>query len=176
MSKSSKLSTAIKAYNVSECVKDFDGVIVPNYCLTEDLSVWAILEVFTVADLEEWINFKEGYSDTYKEVNGFRPRFDYSKYTLSEWRKEYSTLKNDAESVAKWEKEQLECAIHSFKKSVTKIQRSGAKDFMTAICWMLQADNVNPRNRMEVETFFYDNHILHSDYGQSLIKRICPRR
>lgn len=176
MSKSSKLSTAIKAFNVSECVKDYDGKIVADWCITEDLDVWAGLEVHTVDDLEAWLNFKQGFSDFHKEVHGMRPRFDTSEYTLSMWRQTYEFLKQDADANATMEAERERLNVQSFKDAVRKIRQSGAKDFMTAVRWMLQAEDINPRNRMDVEQYFWEHGILYSEYGQSLIKRISPQR
>lgn len=174
MSKSSKLRTAIKAFNVSECVRDWDGNIMPSCLIPEDLNYWAGLEVVTVDTLEEMLNFRHGFSDYHKEAYGTRPRWDTSDYTLTRWRETYASLEREVEESIKREAELEAIAVEAFKKAVVKIRRSGARDFMTAIRWMLQADEVDTRHRQDVERFFWDHNILYSEYGKSLLNRVCP--
>jgi len=174
MSKASKLRTAIAAFNVSECVKDYEGNIMPAYLISTDLDTWKFLEVFNVDDFEKWIEFRHGFSDYHKSVYGSRPRWDTSGYTLSEWISTYASLERENEEVMEREAKQEVLDVDAFKKAVIKIRQSGAKDFSTALRWMLQADDVDRRNRQDVERFFWDHNILYSDYAKSLLNRICP--
>jgi hypothetical protein len=176
MSKSSKLSTAIKAFNVSECVRDWDGNIMPSCLIPTDLNYWAGLEVFTVKDLEYIIDFRHGFSDYHKDVHGFRPRWDTSEYTLSTWRKTYKALEREMEQVLKDEKEREALAVESFKTAIAKLKRNGAKDFMTALRWMMEAEDVDKRYKQDVEHFFWNHGILYTSYGKSLVKRLCPQK
>ena len=76
MSKSSKLRTALKAFNVSECVRDFNGNIMPSCLVSECSDYWAKLGVTTVDEFQEYINLYRGYSDYYKSVHEIRPSRD----------------------------------------------------------------------------------------------------
>jgi hypothetical protein len=176
MSKSSKLSTAIKAFNVSECVRDYKGNIEPDYCITEDLSVWEGLGVTDVDQLEKWLDYKHGFSDFHKAVHGVRPRWDYSGYTLSYWEQTYKNLAEDNERVMKEEEEHEALKLEEFKRAIQKVKQSGAKDFMTALRWMFQAEGVKTQYRQDVERFFWDHDILYTDYAKSLINRVCPAK
>lgn len=168
------LIDAIRAYNVSDCAKDFEGNF--TYTISEDLNLWAGREVFTVGQFEEWLDLKQLYSDYHKEAYGIRPRHDYSDYTLSQLQACYEQFASICEENARIEEKREKVAVESFKASARKIMNSGAKDFMTAIRWMMQADDVNPRYRQDVENWMWDHGILYSDYGKSLLKRIYPSR
>jgi len=170
----SKLIAAIASFNVSECVKDWDGNIMPSFLISTDLDTWKFLEVRTVEDLEKWLNFKQGFSDYHKEVHGSRPRWDFSGYTLSTWEQTYKLLEEDMERVLKDEAEAELIAVEDFKKMIMNIRRSGAKDFGTALRWLFQGDDINTRHPHSVETFLWDHGILHSEYGKSIFKRVCP--
>lgn len=176
MSKSSKLATAIASYNVSECVRDFEDKIDTQFTISTDLNHWAGLEVHTVDELEEWLNAQGGFSDYYKDINGFRPRWDTSAYTLTEWRETYDALEREGMEEMEREKVQAKIDVDAFKIAVSNVRRSGARDFMTAIRWMLQAEGINTHYRQDVESFFYDHNLLFTDYGKSLINRISPLR
>lgn len=174
MNNQNEMTVAIAAFNVSECVRDFEGEIMTGYLISEDLNHWKELEVETVEDLEAWIDMRHGFSDVHKSAYGVRPRFDTSRFTLTEWKDTYSSIERVSKENATIEAEQAVVNIQAFKNAVKRIQRSGAKTFMTAIRWMFDAESVNLKNRRDVECFFYDRGILHTDYGQSLLNRISP--
>lgn len=169
MSKSSKLSTAIKAFNVSECVMCC-GEIQKDWLITEDLNVWAGLEVVTVDGLEEILNFRHSFSDYHKEVHGTRPRWKTDHYTLSDWRTTFESLERQSAQNRIEDEERERIAVNDFKKLLVKTARNGAKDFKTAMRWLMEADEVNPRHPQAVETFFYGHGILFTEYGRKLSK------
>lgn len=162
---------AIRSFNVSECVKDYKGNIEPQCLITEDLNIWAKREVASPSDLEEWLNCKLGYSDYHKDVHGIRPRWDFSEYTLGEWRKTYTHLEADMKAELQREKEQGEYYVAEFKKTLAKTMQAGAGDFTTALRWLLEAEDT-PRNMQDVESFLYEHNILYTDYGQKLKEAI----
>jgi hypothetical protein len=169
MSKSSKLSTAIKAFNVSECVM-CGGDIQTDWLLPEDLNYWAGLEVVTVDGLEEIINFRHSFSDYHKDVHGTRPRWKTDHYTLSDWRTTFESLSRQSEQNQIEDQERERIAIEDFKKLLAKTARQGAGDFKTAMRWLMDADDINPRYPQAVESFFYDHGILFTEYGRKLSK------
>ena len=175
MSKASKLRTAIASYNVSECVQ-CGGEIQKDWLIPTDLNHWAGLEVVTVDSLEEILDARHSYSDFHKEVNGFRPRHSTSDWTLTKWRETYAYLARENEDQIASKQAFEARKVQEFKDSITRIQKAGAKEFLTALRWMLQADDVNPKDRRGVECFFWDRDILESSYAKSLINRICPIR
>ena len=164
------LIEAIRAFNVSECVMDWNGKIDPLSCITEDLNVWAGREVLTVDGLEEWLNCKLGFSDYHKDVHGCRPRWDFSEYTLSEWRKTYEILKADSIIEQEREAELGREAVYNFKKLIAKTAAMGAGDFKTAMRWLMQADDIDRRSKQDIECFFYGHGILFTEYGKKLMR------
>ena len=70
--------------------------------ITEDLDHWAESGVTTVAEFDRLMAI-ETYSDVYKDVNGFRPRRDWSNHTTEEIEKELSDLFRELEEQMAWE-------------------------------------------------------------------------
>lgn len=63
--------------------------------IVEDTAHWASVDIHTADDLRRCFA-KEGYSDFYKELNGFRPRRDWTGYTTEEIEAAYEALFDDA--------------------------------------------------------------------------------
>ena len=85
------------------------------------------------------------YSDYYKEVRGFRPRFMSSEEWVSErWlRDAINKLDNEAVDAIAAEEKRQQRAIADFEVRVTAIIAAGAKDRETAIKWLMDAAEVN---------------------------------
>jgi len=99
----SALINAIRSFNVSECVRDWNGEIMKEFLMTEDLNIWAGREVTTVEALEEWINASLCYSDASKDAYGCRDRQDTSAWTLTQFRVAYKYFSEMIEESNKWE-------------------------------------------------------------------------
>lgn len=69
---------------------------------TTDLEHWAEMEVFSIEDLRRH-DAIACYSDTSKEVYGFRMRMDFDKYTTEEIEAELDKLYNRAEEDQRYE-------------------------------------------------------------------------
>ena len=83
------------------------------------------------------------YSDYHKDAYGFRPRYNYSNYTLEQ-------LVSDFEKFGKvFDENQLEKeiaekrAIESFEARILVTIELGAKDRKTALEWISDADGVD---------------------------------
>ena len=83
------------------------------------------------------------YSDYHKDAYGFRPRYNYSNYTLEQ-------LVSDFERFGKvFDENQLEKeiaekrAIESYEARILVTIELGAKDRKTALEWMCDADGVD---------------------------------
>lgn len=83
------------------------------------------------------------YSDLYKDVHGFRPRFDFSSWTPEMFDKEFAHLEEElVQENIRLEKEQKE-AIKDFEARVGELIENGAADRATAIQWLM--DSVDAR-------------------------------
>lgn len=113
-------------------------------------------------------------SDTYKSVNGIRPRWmDFSDWSFEEMGDYLTELQEQAEKQAieeeKWEAEQVEL----FKQLVDRyINEFGAGSEETALKWILDGEGkfFNPQC---VEGMLYRYGILFTEYGKTMFKKFC---
>ena len=94
-------------------------------------------------ELSEVEQLQSTFSDYYKSVYGFRPRFMAdAEWNCAEWLKsQLVILDKEAEVVFAEEKRQKEDAIRRFEAKIAEVVATGAKDRETAIRWMFDAEN-----------------------------------
>jgi hypothetical protein len=80
------------------------------------------------------------YSDFHKDAYGFRPRHDYSNWTLEQWQEVWADLTRVCEYNRIHEAEQEARAIKDFEEAVVKLIAKGAKDRAAVIRWMHDAE------------------------------------
>lgn len=85
--KEMSLKKAIKFWNNDQLEEHPDyQEIIPT-----DKALWHSREVFNGDDLLYWLSANESYSDSYKDVHGFRPRSNFPT-TVSEFKQFYNDL------------------------------------------------------------------------------------
>ena len=94
-------------------------------------------------DLTELEQAQCTYSDMHKDAYGFRPRFDYSVWTMEQFNAEFEQMGKIIEADSKIEKENQEKAAHDFEMRVLSLQQVGAKDRAMAIRWIHEAEGSN---------------------------------
>jgi uncharacterized protein YbcC (UPF0753/DUF2309 family) len=123
----------------------------------------------------EFTPLQEAYSmlsDMHKDAYGFRCRNYRNDLTIEEIHQEMDRLevviKQNIEQERLWEME----AEMVFKALLQKTIALGAGDEQTALRWLAEAEIDDPRNYFDVESFLYAHGMIHTDYGQSIKKRI----
>jgi hypothetical protein len=86
---------------------------------------------------------QEIYSDMHKDAYGFRPRFDYSTWTLEQFNAEFETMGRIIEDDNKVKQENQAQAAHDFEMRVLSLLQTGAKDRAMALRWIHEAEGSN---------------------------------
>ena len=94
-------------------------------------------------ELSELEQAQEIYSDMHKDAYGFRPRFDYSTWTLDKFNAQFETMGRIIEADNKVEKENQEKSAHDFEMRVLSLLQTGAKDREMALRWIHEAEGSN---------------------------------
>ena len=94
-------------------------------------------------ELSELEQAQEIYSDMHKDAYGFRPRFDYSTWTLEQFNAEFEQMGRTIEADNKVEKENQEKAAHDFEMRVLSLMQVGAKNRAMAVRWIHEAEGSN---------------------------------
>ena len=97
-------------------------------------------------ELSELEQAQEIYSDMHKDAYGFRPRFDYSTWTLDKFNSQFELMGQIIEADNKVEKENQEKSAHDFEMRVLSLLQTGAKDRAMAIRWIHEAEGSNGDN------------------------------
>ena len=97
-------------------------------------------------ELSELEQAQEIYSDMHKDAYGFRPRFDYSGWTLDKFNSQFELMGRIIEADNKVEKENQEKAAHDFEMRVLSLLQTGAKDRAMAVRWIHEAEGSNGDN------------------------------
>ena len=82
------------------------------------------------------------YSDMYKDAYGFRPRCDYSNWSLADFEKEFEYLGLEIERRIAADNAAYDTAAVVFEKRVADTIALGAGSRENAIRWIMDADNV----------------------------------
>lgn len=99
---------------------------------------------------EEYI---DQYSDMHKDAYGFRPRFDYSDWSLADFEIEFEHLSRVINQRIAEDNSAYDAAATRFESRVENTIALGAGTRENAIRWMMQADNANG----DIEYFCYLN-------------------
>ena len=94
-------------------------------------------------ELSELEQAQEIYSDMHKDAYGFRPRFDYSGWTLDKFNSQFELMGQIIEADNKVEKENQEKSAHDFEMRVLSLLQTGAKDRAMAVRWIHEAEGSN---------------------------------
>ena len=94
-------------------------------------------------ELSELEQAQEIYSDMHKDAYGFRPRFDYSTWTLDKFNAQFETMGRIIEADNKVEKENQEKSAHDFEMRVLSLLQTGAKNRAMALRWIHEAEGSN---------------------------------
>jgi len=86
---------------------------------------------------------QEIYSDMHKDAYGFRPRFDYSTWTLEQFNAEFELMGRIIEDDNKVKQENQAQAAHDFEMRVLSLLQTGAKDRAMALRWIHEAEGSN---------------------------------
>ena len=97
-------------------------------------------------ELSELEQAQEIYSDMHKDAYGFRPRFDYSGWTLDKFNSQFELMGQIIKADNKVEKENQEKSAHDFEMRVLSLLQTGAKDRAMAIRWIHEAEGSNGDN------------------------------
>ena len=97
-------------------------------------------------ELSELEQAQEIYSDMHKDAYGFRPRFDYSTWTLDKFNSQFELMGQIIEADNKVEKENQEKSAHDFEMRVLSLLQTGAKDRTMAVRWIHEAEGSNGDN------------------------------
>ena len=90
-----------------------------------------------MTELEQAI---EIYSDMHKDAYGFRPRFDYSNYTLEHFDAEFKTMSNVIEQANTERKDAEAKAVKRFENQLTSMMQEGAQTREQALKWIHDAE------------------------------------
>lgn len=139
--------------------------------LTDDLAYWAEVGITTPEELELYLD-QATYSDLYKEVHGYRPRFDTTHWTREDWKNELDQLHREAEIEFDLEAQRAADAVDYFEARLEQTIESGAGDRATALRWMWQAENDVAYSRQDLEGFAYNWGILFTDVGKQVVDEL----
>ena len=89
-------------------------------------------------DLTPLEQYRESYSDMYKDAYGFRPRgIDTSLWTLEQFEAEFEYLARALELQLKEKAEAQSVAVAAFEARVAEVIKLGASDRETALRWIM---------------------------------------
>ena len=112
------------------------------------------------------------YSDVHKDAYGFRPRYDYSSYSLEQLEADFVRFAgvideaSEAEALAELE------AVRTFKSVIRSLIEVGAEDEETALRWLASAavKECGP----DWEHYLWQRGILYTEYGRELGTKLAP--
>ena len=73
--------------------------------------------VYTLEDAIKWELYGE-YSDWYKDTHGFRPRFDFTEYSIQELKDMIDDVYKEYQEVARIEKQEERRALVNLRKEI----------------------------------------------------------
>lgn len=83
------------------------------------------------------------YSDYHKDAYGFRPRYDYSNYTLEQLIADYEKFSKVVEQNMREEEIAQKRNIDAFESRIADVIKLGANDRQTALKWICDGDEVD---------------------------------
>ena len=97
----------------------------------------------TVVDIGSDIrdDYISQYSDMHKDAYGFRPRFDYSNWSLEDFEKEFEYLGREIKRRVAEDNAAYDAAARDMEARIGEYINLGAKTRENAIRWIMEADN-----------------------------------
>lgn len=97
----------------------------------------------TVVDIGSDIrdDYISQYSDMYKDAYGFRPRSDYSNWSLEDFEKEFEYLGREIKRRVAEDNAAYDAAARDMEARIGEYINLGAKTRENAIRWIMEADN-----------------------------------
>ena len=83
------------------------------------------------------------YSDYHKDAYGYRPRYDYSNYTLEQLIADYEKFSKVVEENMREEEIAQKRNIDAFESRIASTIQLGANDRQTALKWICDGDEVD---------------------------------
>lgn len=83
------------------------------------------------------------YSDYHKDAYGFRPRYDYSNYTLEQLIADYEKFSKVVDENMREEEIAQKRNIDAFETRIADVIKLGANDRQTALKWICDGDEVD---------------------------------
>jgi hypothetical protein len=112
------------------------------------------------------------YSDVHKDAYGFRPRYDYSAYSLEQLEAEFVRFSEMIQAAAEAEARAEVAAVAAFKSVIRTLIEVGAGDEETALRWLASAavEECGP----DWEHYLWQRGILHTEYGREMGTKLAP--
>ena len=112
-------------------------------------------------------------SDSYKDVNGFRPRgINYNKYRMGELQTILDELQVQFIANEKEEAIFRDEQVIVFEKLVQDTINYGAGDRVTALRWLFDGSDITLYSSQDLEHFVWQHHILFTKYGESIVQEL----
>ena len=116
------------------------------------------MTTFESADISELDKARSEYSDFYKDVFGFRPRWDYSAMTLADFDREFEFLSEESKRQQELRAKAEADAAVRLEQRILSLLECGAKSRAMALRWLDEAEGT----RGDVDFLCY---CLGVDYG-----------
>jgi hypothetical protein len=112
------------------------------------------------------------YSDYHKDAYGFRPRWDYSSYSLEQLEADFARFGQMISEATEAEARDERAAVAAFKSVIRTLIEVGAGDEETALRWLASAgvEECGP----DWEHYLWKKGILYTDYGRELGTKLAP--
>ena len=112
------------------------------------------------------------YSDYHKDAYGFRPRYDYSSYSLEQLEADFARFGQMISEAAEAEASDERAAVAAFKSTIRTLIEVGAGDEETALRWL--ASEAVKECGPDWEHYLWQRGILHTEYGKELGVKLAP--
>jgi len=112
------------------------------------------------------------YSDYHKDAYGFRPRYDYSAYSLEQLEADFTRFGQMISEAAEAEARDERAAVAAFKSTIRSLIEVGAGDEETALRWLASAavKECGP----DWEHYLWQRGILYTEYGREMGAKLAP--
>jgi hypothetical protein len=112
------------------------------------------------------------YSDYHKDAYGFRPRYDYSAYSLEQLEADFARFGQMISEAAEAEARDERAAVAAYQSVIRTLIEVGAGDEETALRWLASAgvEECGP----DYEHYLWKEGILHTEYGRELGTKLGP--
>jgi hypothetical protein len=112
------------------------------------------------------------YSDVHKDAYGFRPRYDYSAYSLEQLEADFARFGQMISEATEAEALAELGAVAAFKSTIRTLIEVGAEDEETALRWL--ASKAVEECGPDYEHYLWKMGILYTEYGRELGTKLAP--